>query len=85
MGAAFLGKNRIAESQNILLKGIHKLKGHLDLHFIQNSLEVDGIVDRSLSGIQFPHIGHNPLRLRINPCLFLAWPLVLIVQSKTWI
>ena len=45
MGTALLSKNVITEAQNILLKGIYELEGHLHFHLVDGTLVVDWIMN----------------------------------------
>ena len=51
MGAAFLGKDVVAEAQDIFLKGIHKLESNLYLDLIYFLFEINRLMNDGLSAI----------------------------------
>ena len=51
MGTAFLGKDVVAETQDIFLKGIHKLESNLYLDLIYFLFEINRLMNDGLSAI----------------------------------
>ena len=51
MSAAFLGKDIVAETKDILLKGVHKLDGCLYLYPIHAAFKINRLMNRCFPGI----------------------------------
>ena len=49
MGAALLGENIITEAKDILLEGIYKLDGCLNLYPVYLSFKINGLMNGSFS------------------------------------
>ena len=83
MGAALLGKNIVAEAQNIFLKGIYKLNGNLHLDFIYFTFKINRVMNRVFSVVDFFYIRNDSFRLVINDLLLFPCSAVGITNGQT--
>ena len=82
MGPALLGKDVVAESEDILLKGVHKLECDFHFDLVYTALKIYRLVDRFFSVVQFTDISDDPVRLMVSYAFLFARTFIYIVKDQ---
>ena len=85
MRAALGRVDAVAEAEQLLFKGIHKLDCALKFNVLEAPLDVNRLVDRCLPLVQRADIGNEPLGLAEHFLFRLAGELVFVIDGDAGI